>query len=473
MTFRAQALAAAVLFAAGVACDSSDDGSAVTAGSSSGGTQSPPIGVGGHATDKGGNGGGGSGSAGLDAAGSIGQSAGTAGEATGAAGAAESGGADQGGQAGEGGSSGVIDGEAGASGAAGGAAADPVTNAYVSTLFGDLLVCSLDPKSGAPGLLPSSPVDVQGFMHGVWVNHAGTFVYVLADPSRVDVYAIAADGTLPEQPSATTTVDDDNALLTLTLDPMDRFAHVGSPFSNLIYSFEIEPLTGALVAVGEPLQVGPAAHPRSPSYVAADPSGNFVYVSQQADPDAVATDQGVRGYRVNQTTGALTELPDSPFGGVGIFAGAIAFRPDGKFLYTSGGGLRAFAINRDTGKLTLVEGSPFTQDVGSDPWATNIAVSPQGDFVYVSRFFVTNHVSGFAIDPVSGVLEEVPGSPVTGLAPYSIAIEPSGRFLYVGEDTGQTSVFSLSRASGALTEIEHSPFAFGGLEPELAFVTLK
>jgi 6-phosphogluconolactonase (cycloisomerase 2 family) len=266
-------------------------------------------------------------------------------------------------------------------------------------------------------------------------------------------------------------IDDDNPALSWTFDPQGRFAYVASPFSQSIYSFAVNGESGALQAIGEPLLVGPAPDHRLPAFVAADPSGHFVYVTQLADPAAPANDNGIRGYRVNQETGALSELPESPFGEGGVVAGAIAFRPDGQFLFSSGGALNAYAIDPDSGNLSLVEGSPFTTDVGSDPWAINLAVTPQGDFVYVSHFLPTQHVSGFAIDPESGALQAVPGSPITTGAPYSIAIDPTGRFLLVGDDSGHVPAYSLSRDDGSLSALEGSPFPFGGLEPEFAFAT--
>ena len=45
-----------------------------------------------------------------------------------------------------------------------------------------------------------------------------------------------------------------------------------------------------------------------------------------------------------------------------------------------------------------------------------------------------------------------------------------GRFVYVANDDGQTSVFSISRRTGALKELVGSPFPFGGLQPQFAFL---
>jgi 6-phosphogluconolactonase (cycloisomerase 2 family) len=133
--------------------------------------------------------------------------------------------------------------------------------------------------------------------------------------------------------------------------------------------------------------------------------------------------------------------------------------------------VNAFEVDVESGQLALVPGSPFSLDVQSDPWAPNLAVDPDGKLLYASNFALTRHVTGFSIDTDSGALSPLP-EPVTTPAPYSIALGPAGRFLYVGDDTGEISVFRVAHPSGQLLELEGSPFPFGGLEADLAFVSL-
>jgi hypothetical protein len=86
---------------------------------------------------------------------------------------------------------------------------------------------------------------------------------------------------------------------------------------------------------------------------------------------------------------------------------------------------------------------------------------------------VTSHqLSGFAINRTSGALQEVDGSPLSVPSPYAVAIEPSGRYAFVGIDNPQVAVYSLGRPSGTLTPLDDSPFPFGSVEPKIAFATL-
>jgi 6-phosphogluconolactonase len=390
-------------------------------------------------------------------AGSGGGKGGTGGSSAGTAGQGEAGQA----VGGEGGAG------LGGEGGVGGAPDEAPVVAYISTLLGTLYMASVDPTSGAPELLPEPP-DIDGFVNGVVVSPNGKFAFVPADPPRVETFPIGADGSLPAEPSSTVELDDEEAnLLSLSLDPQGRFAYGVLPFEQSIQVFKLNQQTGVLTLSGDPVPIGEEPNLRSPAFAAPDPSGRFVYVTQQAGGPF-----GIRGYSVNQTTGALTELAASPFEEGDVISGIATFTPDGKFMYTSGNGLNGFAVDQDTGELTLLEGSPFSDDVSTDPWAPNLAMDPQGKFLVASDFLQTRHITGFKIDAATGALEQAAGDPVTSPAPYSIGLSPGGKFVYVGDDNGQTSVFKVNRASAQLTKVEGSPFEFGGLEADIAFVTL-
>ncbi|MDF3065366.1 MAG: hypothetical protein K0R38_967 [Polyangiaceae bacterium] len=448
-----------------VACESSDDGDSPGGHAGRGGSSGASGAAG--SSGKAGSANAGSSSGGAPGTGGSAGAAGNAangGSPRGEAGES-SGGAAAGAPSGDGGT-----GEGGVGGDGGNDDGAPAV-AYISTLLRKLLVASLDPVTGAPSLLPSSPIELDSFVNGVAVSPNRRFVFVPVEPARIDTFPIQADGSLPEEPTSSVEVEDDSAILSLALDPLGRFAYGVIPFSQAIHVFKVDATTGALTPSGEPLVVGPEPGHRRPAFLAPDPSGRFVYVTQLND-GAPAADNGIRIYGVDPTSGELTELESSPVNAGNVTAGAIVFRPDGKFLFSAGGGVNAFAIDQETGALDLVEGSPFSQDVQSDPWAPNITMDPRGKRLYVSNFVQTQNITGFDIDATTGALQKLPGEPVKTAAPYSIALGPGGRFLYVGDDTSELSVFSVSSATGALTKLAGSPFAFGGLEADIAFVTL-
>ena len=349
---------------------------------------------------------------------------------------------------------------AGSGGEAGSSGEALQSFAYIATFSNGLLPVSIDSATGKLSALPGSPINKPAQLYAVSVDAAQRFVYTAEQSTKkINTYAIGADGSLPAQPNSSTTIL--GRPTSLTLDGKGRFAYVASSDEDKsVYTFKIEPTTGALTASGEALKLEAA----SPAYVAADPSGKFVYLSQNGV-------FGLRGYRIDQTTGALSELQSSPYGLAQVFSGAIVFHPAGGFLFSAGMGLNAFAIDAASGALTLVEGSPFSTQVASDPSATNIAIEPRGKYLYATNFSNPPRVFGFAIDSLSGKLTPVPGEPIKGGSPYSVGVEPAGRFVFAGNDDGTTSAFSLQSSNGTLHEIEGSPFQIGGLQPEFAFAT--
>ena len=202
----------------------------------------------------------------------------------------------------------------------------------------------------------------------------------------------------------------------------------------------------------------------------ADPSGTFAYVANYGQ-------KNVSGYKINRTTGALTEIPDdplteipdgSPFPARGVGPYSVAVDPSGKFAYVANSdsdNVSGYTINPTTGALTAMAGPPFP--AGDEP--RSVAVDPSGKFAYVANFRDKN-VSGYQIDPTTGALKEIPDDPLTeipdgspfparGVGPNSVAVDPSGKFAYVANseksDSGKYSVsgYMINPTTGALTHI--------------------
>ena len=143
----------------------------------------------------------------------------------------------------------------------------------------------------------------------------------------------------------------------------------------------------------------------------------------------------------------------------------------GRFVYVANEGdvppygfISAYKIGA-TGALTPVTGSPFP--TGIEP--ESVAVDLSGRFVYVANegnFPASNgSVSAYRIGE-NGVLTPVPGSPFSAgftarSQPTSVAIDPFGRFVYVANyGANVVSAYRIG-ANGGLTPVTGSPFPTG------------
>lgn len=138
----------------------------------------------------------------------------------------------------------------------------------------------------------------------------------------------------------------------------------------------------------------------------------------------------------------------------------MTVHPSGRFAYVtnaSSSNVSAYSIDPATGALTAVSGSPFA--TGSLPFS--LEVDPSDKFADVASR-QSNSVSAFAIDPATGALTPVAGSPfAAGTNPVSLKVDPSSKFVFVA-NTGGGNVSAYTMGSnGALTPVAGSPFAAG------------
>jgi len=465
-----------VLALASACSSSSSDDSAQIGGTSHGGTAAGRVGGAGgdeHAGAATSNGGAegshaGASSGGMHAAG------GAAGGETEASGGDSNGGASasgntngSAGEAGAGGTSAAgAPGEAGSAnaGAAGNHAGDTRTTAYIAGFLGGIFTYSVDSTSGVPTVTAETAIDRRAFINAIAVAPSQRFLYVADEHGSLDTFEIAANGSLGSTPKFSTPIS--GAPQTLALDRAGRFAYVGSAGTpSLITVLALDPDTGKPTASGPPLTLD-----SPPAYLALSPNGQFAYLSG-------LTKVGLWAYRVNQTSGALEMIDGSPFGGPTVFRGAIAFTPNSAFFYTTGSdltntgaGMNGFAVAQD-GTPVRIGTDLFSSDEFSDPSARNLAIDATGKYLYVGEFLGNERVFQFSIDGASGKLTPLAIPSVSTVDPYACAIDPSGRFLFFGLDVGSVAVFERNPTTGELHEISGSPFTPSLSQPVVAFST--
>jgi len=202
-------------------------------------------------------------------------------------------------------------------------------------------------------------------------------------------------------------------------------------------------------------------------------TGQFLYVN-----DNVATiSNTVSGFVINQTTGVLSAMPGSPFstGGLGdggFFArNNITLSTARNFLFATNSGdnnVAVFSIDPATGVLTAVAGSPFTNSIGAIMSGSGSAVVNQsGTLLFVGNR-ISFDISVFSI-AANGALTSVVGSPFSaihsnGIDTFSgrmdgIRLNDSGTLLYGTASSAVlgVGVFSVA-ANGVLSPLAGSPF---------------
>ena len=247
--------------------------------------------------------------------------------------------------------------------------------------------------------------------------------------------------------------------LSVLVDPQaPHFVYAGSDQApdGLVDSFTAT--AGGVLSAPTPTGAG-----NDPLYMTIDPTGTLLFA-----PELFENDIWVYGISV---AGALTPVAGTPFpntppGGADSGPAAIAVSPTARYLYVAGlfnATVTAYAYD-DSGTLTALA-PPYTFGTGTGTGGMlpgdGLAIDPTGRFLYVTSP-VDNTVAEYAISAQTGLLTLV-GTPVaTGAGPSDAKIDPSGHYLYVSNySDGTISEYVIDPSTGELTEDRNSPFQSG------------
>lgn len=330
------------------------------------------------------------------------------------------------------------------------------------------------PSSGStsteiPGLVTSPTTPTQ-------------FVFAISgDGSGVNSFTVGSDGTLTLVQGSPfplpSTFEPLPNISALAIDPSGSVLYATDSGQNLIAEFQINPYTGSLNAssVGfDPLQSGVSF----PEQAVVLPGGNYLYATDEyinsVNPDG---DQyaGISAFSIDPS-GSLSLIADSPSQlPSSSQPGQIVATPDGSFVYAaltnniSYGPIAGFSVNATTGALTPIAGSPFPSNSPSFTQTYSLAMHPSGKFLYAFNLN-GNSISAFAINSSTGALTPVNGSPFAGqdsiyqtsptvATQGPIAIDPSGNFLYALCFDSEVAFYQIDQESGALSIPAGSPAA--------------
>ena len=357
---------------------------------------------------------------------------------------------------------------------------------------GDVVTITQQPSSPSQNcLINNVAVTIQNANDNSVTVSCAAFLYVTnAADNTVSAHSIdATTGALTVIGIPTATGFSPHAIVGFQNSASDkRYVFVANEGSNDVSALAVNNTTGALTAV-----------PGSPFAAGTDPKAIMIsdyslYVANAGSDNIFAYDiDGNTGALTGHSTGASGKGPTSivftgsylvvanhggsndisafgtgpppmlissyPAGGNPLSL-ALVGGAGGLFLYSANPdatnpSISGFSIDPTSGALTPLSGSPFPL-----PVSHYIATDQTGAYLYVTS---GASVVGYGIDATTGALTPLPGFPVAaGANAYSISIDPTNQFLYVTNDGAATvSGFTLDASTGALTPMAGSPFPAG------------
>jgi 6-phosphogluconolactonase (cycloisomerase 2 family) len=287
---------------------------------------------------------------------------------------------------------------------------------------------------GAGGALTSKNVyKITGALPtGATIDAAGKFLYVTytyqagysatkPGPGGVSIFPINADNSLGtainqnvgNNPVAVVTNTFNNYVYVVDQEVSPNATVLG--FSRDATTGALTPVPGTTISTTAPTVAKGFSAGVTPSAIAEDPKGHFVYVTDKASNQLI-------GYVV-QSGGVLVPMVNGPFS-TGLFPVAVTIDPRGKYLYTANynaNTVGAYAIDQATGTPAGSVGSGSV-NVGTTP--SCVAIEPAlGIYLYTSNN-LDGTISGQKLDAHNGALSAVQNTPfpASGLPTCVVAV---------------------------------------------------
>jgi 6-phosphogluconolactonase (cycloisomerase 2 family) len=337
--------------------------------------------------------------------------------------------------------------------------------AYVANSGGDnnISAYSINPSTGVLTEIKGSPFPAGIDPISMAVHPNGKYIYAVNYQSyNISAYSINPNTglltTIKEGPYST------ESPVFVTVAPSGKFVYAIN-IDGYISIFKVNTATGSLTTIkGSPFRVQ-----KRINGVAFDPSGKMVLMTDYSL-------NSILSYSINDTTGTLTKIRETRIKSGN--PGFITIHPTGKFAFVynrDSFSLSVYTINIRTGHLNEVKGSSF--QVGR---LIDVAFALTGRFVYVLRY---EAIDAYSFDPTTGKLTDIKNGGYINFSdsiyPSSLAVDPNHRFLYVTHSridllpnsSNAIHAFSINPTTGRLTEIKGSPFAAG--DHPGSIITLK
>ena len=223
-----------------------------------------------------------------------------------------------------------------------------------------------------------------------------------------------------------------------------------------IYAYRFQPATGKLTSIGL------MAETPNPAFLVATPNGRFLYAVNWKGDAREKQGDTVSAYAIDRKTGKLTFL--NKVDSKGEMPTNLTIDHTGKTLLVvsyTGGNITGYLIEAD-GKLS--EPTTYFEHRGKSvhpvpgPHSHGVIISPDNKHAFVGEVGL-DQVRSYSLDASKGKLtpSDPPFVSVTpGTAPRHLAFHPSGKYLFVNDESRPAvTVFAVD--GGHLKEIQEVP----------------
>lgn len=231
----------------------------------------------------------------------------------------------------------------------------------------------------------------------------------------------------------------------LAMDPSGRYLFVSNQTSGEISAYRVQS-NGTLAANGSAMDT----QSLTPASLVVDPSGRYLFVYHESGTSLMNGQLSTFAIAADGTISFASRVTTT-----GIALGStVAVHPNGQFVYLARPGIEVRTYSIGAGGALAPVGTPL-----ANPGTAKLAMRPDGQFLY--GLDTTNHnlvTYAIAGDGTVSVLSTVATSP-TADSPRSLAIDATGRFLYITHGSVLTvASFSLAPAGPASFLSEEAQF---------------
>jgi 6-phosphogluconolactonase (cycloisomerase 2 family) len=343
----------------------------------------------------------------------------------------------------------------------------------------------VNPQSGELTFNGQNPVWAHWGPNAVVSDSGGNHLYVANQGSQdLSAYTInRTNGHLTAVPGANFSSGGWTYQTGVAVHPSNKFVYVATDSSGCdcgnagVVAFSVAS-NGSLT----PVSGSPFLTSGGNVALAMDPKGEYLYSAGFVS--TTNTSGVICAFKINQTTGALTALPGSPYPIVPVSCTAcwpseqfndLTTDRNGNFLIGPGyfnGVIYVYRIDRSTGSLAEVPGSPFVDEepqpceycVGAAP--NSVTVQGNNGFVYVENQGQADNLVAYQLDAVTGALtmDSKTWGPLDWGNTGEIRADSSGSFVYTLGQLGQPGTpflmtgYMIDQANGSLTPVPGAPY---------------